>query len=141
MADVFERLNTFPITLTFTVTDVIQAGPVDGVLAGVAATNGFVVPTGYKFVPVYIDAESNAARTAGLATVVVTADGTELVNGPEAVIDDTNTLRHQGTLALPGAPDSVAAGEEVGVSADGDASWTPETADFDVILCGYLVKA
>jgi hypothetical protein len=128
------------LTLAFTIANV-GAGttPVDGKLMGADAKNGFIVPTGYKFVPVYLDAEINDARTAGTSTIKVTADGTELVGGPEALIDDTDTLADTGIVQ--GMPDSVAAGEEVGVSATGDGSFAPTTADADVIVVGYLMPA
>jgi hypothetical protein len=123
----------------FTITDVGAAGPTDGILAGGNGKGGPVVPTGYKFVPVFIDAEYNAARTGGTSTVKVTAAGTELVGGPEALIDATNTTNDTGSIT--GAPDSVAAGEEIGVSATGAGTFAPATADATVIVHGYYMPA
>lgn len=126
------------VCFQFTIANV-SAGtaPVDGILAGGNGCNGPLVPAGYKFVPVFIDAEVNDARTAGSTTIKVTADGTELVGGPEALIDSTNTLRDTGSVT--GAPDSIAAGEEIGVSATGNGSFAPTTADADVIVYGYFM--
>ena len=139
MANELAYEKGIPITLAFTITNVIQSGTVDGVLAGAAATNGMNVPTGYAFHPVFVEVESNAARTAGSATVKVTKDGTELDNGPEATLDATNTTKHNGVKNV--GADPVAAGEEAGVSGTGDGTWAPATADFDVILVGILLPA
>lgn len=123
----------------FTITDVGAAGPTDGILAGGNGKGGPVVPTGYKFVPVFIDAEYNAARTGGTSTVKVTDNGTELVSGPEALIDTTNTLTDTGSVT--GAPASVAAGHEISVSATGAGTFAPATADATVVLHGYYMPA
>ena len=139
MANELTYDHGIPITLVFTITNCAQSSTVDGVLAGVAATNGLKVPTGYAFHAIFIDAESNAARTAGSNTVKVIKDGTELSSGPEATLDGTNTTRDDGVAVV--GDDPVAAGEEVGVSATGDGTWAPGTADFDVILTGILLPA
>jgi hypothetical protein len=117
------------------------ATPVDGILAGSPNTApvGFLVPTGYKFVPVFIDARYNDARTGGTSTVKVTDNGAEVSGGPEALIDGTNTLRDTGSVT--GAPVSIAAGREVSVSATGAGTFAPATADADVILYGYFLPA
>lgn len=124
-------------TYSFLITDV-GAGPtpVDGVVSGTTST-GILIPAGYQFFPVTVSVDSNAARTAGTSTIKVTADGVELDNGPEAVLDATNTLADTGKVS-PGF-DAVKAGEKAGVSATGDGSFAPTTADATVLLAGYLV--
>jgi len=137
MANEFNRPEQL-MTLQFTIANV-GAGttPVDGVLAGSNGKTGYVVPTGYAFEPVYIDVKYNADRTAGSSVVKVTSSGTELANGPTATIDDDPVNANQG-LAV--RSDRVAAGAIVGVSATGDGSFAPTTADADVVLQGYLIQ-
>lgn len=138
MANEFERPEHL-LALVYSVANV-GAGttPVDGIV-GVNGKTGFVVPTGMAFVPVWIDAFSNAARTAGTNTFKVTDNGTEVSGGPEATLDATNTTADTGIVT--GAPVKIAAGHTVGVSANGDGSFAPTTADADVILYGYLQTA
>lgn len=139
MANEFDRPHPL-VAFQFAIANVgAGATPVDGTLMGAGIKGGPIVPTGYKFVPVFIDVETNDARTAGTSTIKVTADGTELVGGPEALIDGTNTLKDTG-LASSDA-DSVAAGEEIGVSATGSGTFAPTTADADVVLYGYFLPA
>lgn len=139
MANEFDRPHPL-VAFQFVIANVgAGATPVDGTLTGAYVKGGPIVPTGYKFVPVFIDVETNDARTAGTSTIKVTADGTELVGGPEALIDDTDTLADTGLAT--GDADSVAAGEEIGVSATGDGSFAPTTADADVVLYGYFLPA
>ena len=111
--------------------------PVDGTLASGQGAQGFVVPTGWKFAPFMIIVEYNAARTAGTSTVKVTDALAEVSNGPEATIDGTNTTLHQGTSTV--GEITIAAGQEVSVSATGDGSFAPTTADADVVLIGKLL--
>lgn len=142
MANELDFTGDMPMTLVFTIANV-AGGPVislvDGVIAGANATNGMIVPAGYAFHPLFIEVEVNDARTAGTAIFKVTSDGTELSNGPEATLDATNTTQDTG-IQRPGT-EPVAAGAEVGVSATGDTSWAPDTADADVILYGVLRPA
>lgn|SRR5574341_357465 len=137
MANEFDRPHPL-IVLHFEITDVGAAGPTDGVLSG-GTKAGLVVPADYKFQAVYVDAKYNAARTGGTSTVKVTDDGTEIVGGPEAVIDATNTTAHQGKIS--GDPQKVAAGHIVGVSATGVGTFAPATADAAVVVIGYLLPA
>jgi hypothetical protein len=128
------------VTFRYTIANVTAGtAPVDGILAGGNGMNGPKVPTGYKFVPVFIDCEINDARTAGTSTVKVTVDGAEVTGGPEALIDGTNTLRDTGSVT--GSPVIAAAATEIGVSATGDGSFAPTTADADVVLYGYFTPA
>lgn len=137
MANEFDRPEHL-ITLVFNIQNVgAGATPVDGVL-GVAKT-GYVVPAGYSFVPVYLDALSNAARTAGTNVIQITDNGTEIKNGPDATLDATNTTADRGLVT--GTPVTIAAGHIVGVSATGDGSFAPTTADADVVVQGYLIPA
>jgi hypothetical protein len=137
-SNLFERPHNL-VVLQFTIANVgAGATPVDGVLVG-GFKGGPIVPTGMKFVPVFIDAEINDARTAGTSTIKVTGGAVELVGGPEALIDDTNTLADTG--GVTGTPASVAAGVEVGVSATGSGTFAPTTADADVLVYGYYLPA
>lgn len=128
----------FPVTLQFVITDVNAGATTDGTLAG-GNTAGWIVPAGYTFHALAVSVYSNAARTAGTATVKVTDDGTELVSGPEAVLNASNTTKASG-VSRP-LRQGIAAGSVVGVSATGDASWAPTTADFDVVVLGVLLPA
>lgn len=138
MANELEFPDGFPVTLEFRIDDVQAGGITDGKLAS-NLTTGFVVPSGHEFHPVCVSVYSNAARTGGTATVKVTDNGTELTGGPEATIDGTNTQKATGVQRV--GPEPIAAGHVVGVSATGDASWAPTTADFDVVLLGFLLPA
>ena len=120
----------FPIILHFTIANVADPGPTDGILAGGNGVGGPMVPTGYVFRPVSIGVETNDDWTAGAATIAVTADGTELANGPEAVLDTTNNTRHESEKER--LSDTVDEDEEIGVSATAP-SWTPITADGNVV--------
>jgi len=140
MANELTYDNGLAVTLQYTITNV-GAGttPVDGTLASGNGMTGYTVPTGYEFHALHLNVEYNDARTAGDSTVKVTSGGTELTGGPEAVIDASNTTNANGS-ERPGA-DPIAAGNEVAVSATGDGSFAPTTADADVILIGVLLPA
>lgn len=126
-----------PLTLQFEAANPAANAVTDFVL-GQGGT-GFVVPAGYKFIPVALCIASNADLTAGTATGKVIDNGTELVNGPEAGLADT--VQRATDLSNPGSGASVAAGHVVGVSITTDAAYAPVTADLDAILVGYLVEA
>lgn len=140
MANELSYEKGIPMTLQYIITNV-GAGttPVDGTLASGQGGNGFFVPTGYVFHPLLLSAEYNDARTAGSSVVKVTYNGTELTNGPEATIDATDTAQDEGVQRV--GVDAAVAGEEVSVSATGDGSFAPTTADADVILVGVLLPA
>jgi hypothetical protein len=130
------------VMLRFSITNVgAGATPVDGVPTGAQSSGatGYPVPSGYKFVPVYLHTVYNAARSAGTSTVKITDNGTELVGGPEALIDSTNTLTDDGSVN--GDPASVPAGHTIGCSATGSGTFAPTTADADVVALGYYKPA
>lgn len=98
-----------------------------------AATSGSLAVTGYPvpwaFDIVGIAIESNEARTAGTLTVDATINGT--VTGLTAVLDGTNTTRHQAKQQRE--KDRGVAGDRVGVKLT-TSSWTPVTADIAVVV-------
>lgn len=110
------------------------------IVTGSASTtlDGFIVPTGYTFKPLYCYLESNADLTAGTCTAKVTANNTAILNGPEPQLSDTVQNTHAVTRELACA--GVAAGDYVGVHVIG-ASLAPTTAEIDVILVGVFVNA
>lgn len=126
-----------PMTFVFTKSNVLANATTVMTLAGAAAADGFVVPTGYKFVPVFLYGESNADLTAGTLTFKVSANGTAIVNGPEPELSDTVQRASDSGRITECA--GVAAGEDVGVVAVTSAAYAPNTADLDVTLFGYLI--
>lgn len=99
---------------------------------------GFVVPTGYKYCPMYLSIESNADLTAGTATAKVTDNGTVVANGPEPALSDP--VQRASAVARAGAV-TIAAGRRVGVSVVTDAAYAPVTADLDAVLNGIFLPA
>jgi hypothetical protein len=126
-----------PISVIFSIVNAAASSTVDGTLA--QGTAGFVVPTGYEFHALALSSYINDSITAGLLTIKVTDDGTELVNGPEIAMTSAADFG-AGVKQLGAQP--IAAGSVVGVSGTGDASLAPDgTADLDVVLLGALVPA
>jgi hypothetical protein len=95
-----------------------------------------LVQDGYEVSILRVAVSSDDGRTNGTATAKVTVDGTALTNGPEAVIDATNTLLSEARVN-PGSV-IVAAGSVINVLVTGDGSWTPITANFAVKVSYYL---
>ena len=126
-----------PLTLQFEAANPAANATTDFLL-GQGGT-GFVVPAGYKFIPVSLCIVSNVDLTAGTATGKVIDNGTELVNGPEPALADT--VQRATDNSNPGSGAEVAAGHVVGVSVTTNAAYAPVTADLDAILVGYLVQA
>lgn len=114
------------------------AGATTDLVFGTQGGVGFVVPTGYKFHPMFISVASSADLTAGTLTAKVTADGTELTGGPVAVLNDT--VQKAAGVQRVGA-DPIAADAVVGVSVTTDAGYLPVTADIDAVLTGVLLPA
>lgn len=125
------------LTLQFELANPLAGATTDMVLA--QGNTGFVVPAGYKFVPVALCVASNADLTAGTIRGKVIDNGTELVNGPEAALADT--VQRTTGVVDPSKLDGIAAGHVVGVSVTTDAAYLPVTADYDAVLVGYLVPA
>lgn len=125
------------ISLQFELANPAANGTAD--LALGQGNSGFVVPTGYKFIPVLLCGASNADLTAGTATFKVIDNGTELTNGPEAVLSDT--VQRASGLKDPGVGAGIVADHVVGVSVTTNAAYAPVTADVDAVLVGYLVPA
>lgn len=99
---------------------------------------GFVVPTGYKFHPILLHAESNAAITTDSATLKVRANTTALTSGPSVVLDDS--AQNANDTARVGE-NPIAAGKVVNVAVTTETNFAPNTADIDAILVGILLPA
>jgi hypothetical protein len=126
------------LCLRFTIADVVANAITDGIPPGAqtGGATGYPVPSGYRFIPVYLQAVINDACTAGSCTVAVTDSGTELTGGPEAVINTTDTLNDSGSVS--GDPDSVPAGHLIGISANANSAFLPDgSADIDAFVLGY----
>lgn len=100
------------------------------------ANTGIVVPTGYKFHPLFVSLSSNADLTAGTATAKVTDNGTIVVGGPEPVLSDL--VQSASAVARVGIC-PIAAGHTVGVKLVTDGSYAPTTADHDVVVSGVML--
>lgn len=74
--------------------------------------------------------KSNDARTAGTLTVEVTKNGAGI--GLTAVLDGSNTTFKATTQAKD--TDTLAAGDEIGVTITTDGDWAPTTADIRVCV-------
>jgi len=132
--------NRFPtVSYCFKIENITSGGtPVDGTLASGQGSDGLLVPTGYEFHPLLIQAESNAAISAGSISVQVTTGGTELEAGPEATL--SSTAQAASATAIYEAS-SVAAGAAIGLSAEGSADLDAVTKDIDAVLVGVFVPA
>jgi hypothetical protein len=117
----------------FTVTNIAASSTVDG-----AALESIIVQAGHVLVPVGLGILTNDPVTAGTATAKVIDDGTEVTNGPEAVLDTTNDTSNTGQVSVPGEV-QIAEGSVVNVSVTGDAGLLPTgTADVAITLYYYL---
>jgi hypothetical protein len=125
-----------PVTLQASIANPLADAITDCLLP--QGNAGFVVPTGYKFHPLFISVASNADLTAGTLTAKVIADGTELTGGPTAVLSDT--VQKAAGVQRVGA-DPIVAGKVVGISVTTNAAYLPVTADIDAVLTGVLLPA
>lgn len=132
----FSTGNGIDISLPFFVANPSANTTTD--LAFTQGGTGFVVPTGYKFHPLIISGSSNADLTDGTATFKVIDNGTELSNGPTAVLSDT--VQRASGVQRPHV-EAIGAGRVVGVSVTTTAAYAPTTADLDAILVGVLLPA
>lgn len=136
MANELDNPTGLPMTLVFGTANLGANATAAGTLAGgQGSVDGFTVPTGYKFKPIFLYLESNTDLTGGTCTAKVTANNTAIANGPEPELSDTV----QTTQAVARATQSagVAAGDDVGIHFIG-ASLAPTTAEMDAILVGVL---
>src|SRR5712692_9228120 len=97
-----------PVSEAFTLQN--PAAAATTVLVTAAGGAGFMVPTGYAFHPMVLEATSNAALTAGTATFSVTDNAVAIVNGPTGLLSSVagSTLSNTGVQRLAASP--VAAG-------------------------------
>jgi hypothetical protein len=138
MANELEYDAGVDVTLPFTGANVQVSATQNLTLVTAQGADGFKVPTGYKFHPLAVHAESNADLTAGTGTFKVTDNTVAIANGPEPVLNDT--VQVAVAVARVGAS-PIAAGKIVGLSIVADASFAPTTADVDAILIGKLLPA
>lgn len=136
MANELDLEKGFPVTLILALANPGASASTAMTLA--QAGTGFVVPTGYKFHPMYLSIASNADLTAGTAIAKVTDNGTVISGGPEPTLADT--VQSASAVARAHvAP--IAAGHTVGVKLVTDGSYAPTTADHDAVLSGMLLPA
>jgi len=76
---------------------------------------------------------ANAAPSAGSATFSVHSAGTELVNGPTAVVDSVNTTDSEG-LASSVRQHTFAKGARLGISATTTTNLAATTVEYTAIL-------
>src|SRR3990172_1723756 len=99
--------------------------------AGVTLSPG--MPSAGTIVGVSVS-NNGAAPSAGTATLPVHSSGTEVVNGPTAVIDSvTNTLESSG-LAASARSHTFAKGARLGVSATTTTNLAATTNEFNAYL-------
>lgn len=130
-----------PVTLQFIKANVTAAAGTYDMTFGQLGT-GFKVPTGCKFHPLCLALTLVGTLDAD-ATVIakVIYDGTELVNGPQAQLDQADSDTHNTALARKDI-EPAAAGVVVGVSLTTDADYdTTATIDYDATLVGLLTLA
>jgi|GEM_PF-5051712 len=137
MANELSFPHGIPVTLDFELANP-GAGATTDCLFGGQGGNGFLVPTGYVFHPIYLSDDSNADLTAGTCTAKVIDNGVEIANGPEPVLADT--VQRAAAVARVGAS-PIAAGHFVGVSLTTNAGYLPVTADHTCRLIGLLLPA
>lgn len=116
------------------------AGTVDMTLPQLGT--GFKVPAGYVFHPMCLNVTfTGTLDAAATVNARVIVNGTELPNGPSALIDQAESDTAQTGVARIGvAP--AAAGTVVGVSLTKSADYdTTGTIDWDATLIGKLLPA
>lgn len=139
MASPLDYPHGLPITLQFISANLATgAGTVDMTLPQLGT--GFLVPPGTEFYPLALFVTATGTLDAGATvTAQVIGDGTELTNGPSAVVSQSPAVARAIGTANAGAA-VVAAGSVVGVSLTKNASYsTTGTIDYDATLVGVLV--
>ena len=116
------------VPLPFTLAN-LAAGQDGTAVPATANGNYWVVPWGGYIVGMGVF--SNAAVTANTVTFKPTVNGTESAV-LSVQLDTTNTQHHQGHVPAIGIPFSE--GAYLGVVYDSHASFTPTTADVNVVL-------
>jgi hypothetical protein len=111
MANELDYDDGFPFSFTVSIAN--PAANATTALTQPQGNAGPVVPTGYKFHPLYLSGSSNADLTAGTATFKATDNGTAVSNGPEPQLADT--VQQASAVARVGAT-PIAAGHIVGIS-------------------------
>ena len=142
MANELSRDDGNSVTLHFMKANLAAAGAATIDMTLAQAGTGYAVPAGYKFHPVLLAVTFVGTLDAG-ATVIakVIDDGTELVHGPVAQIDQADSDTHNTGVARVGAQ-PIIAGHVVGVSLTVDADYdTTATIDWDAMLVGLLLPA
>jgi hypothetical protein len=125
-----------PVTLQFTKANVVENAATALTLA--QGGGGLKLPTGYKFHPMFLFAEANAALNAGTAVFKVTKGGTALANGPVVTLD-ANTQVSTAVAAV--GVDPIAANTVIGVTMTADVNYAPNTLDIDAVLVGVILPA
>ena len=126
----------FPVSIHFNLANLAQGATTAMTIPGQANT-GYLVPTGYKFVPMLLALASNADLTAGSSVAKVTDNGTAIAGGPEPTLSD---LVQQATAVARNTQSAgIAAGHAIGVKLTGDGSYAPATADYDALLSGVMI--
>lgn len=125
-----------PITLQFIAANIVENATTNLTLGSGGV--GITVPTGYKFHPVMLFAESNAEINTDSAALKVTANTTALVNGPSVTLD-ANTQTGYSTARV--GAEGIAAGKVIGVNAVVGVNFAPNTLDIDAVLVGILLPA
>ena len=129
----------FPISLTFMLPNMGIGATT--VMTGAQVTPGYKVPTGYKFIPMLIAVSVSGELTGGTCIAKVTADGTAVVNGPEATVALATPKQHATAVVRAGKPAPIAAGSVVGAVLVTDAQYLANTLDYDVTVAGVLLPA
>jgi hypothetical protein len=141
MANELSRDDGISVTLHFIKANLgTGAATTDMTLA--QAGTGYAVPTGYKFHPVLLALTFTGTLDADATVIAKVIDnGTELVHGPVAQVDQADADTHNtGVARVGGQP--IAAGRVVGVSLTTDADYdTTSTIDWDAMLTGLLLPA
>ena len=136
MSKVFDSFSPgFPVTLQLSKANPAADG--DSVLS-LPQGNGFVVPAGYTFRPLYLVVKSNADLSAGTATFKLAVDGTAVIGYHTCIL--SHGVQSQQT-AFYRKQTQIAAGGEITVIMTADAAYLPVTADIDAVLFGVLEHA
>lgn len=136
MSKVFDQfIPGFPVTLQLSKANPSAEG--DSVLT-LAQGNGFVVPEGYTFRPLYLVVKSNVDLSAGAATFKLASDGTAITGYHTCILSHGVQFKQ---TAFYRKQTQIPAGSEITVIMTADAAYLPVTADMDAVLFGVLEPA